>query len=594
MYERFFGFRDQPFRLTPDPKYLYLGTKHREGYAHLLFALREGSGFVAVTGEVGTGKTTLVRSLLREGHDNIAVAYIFNPVLSSVELLQTVNAEFGLPSRSTSKKELIETLNAFLLAQKLDGGRAVIIVDEAQNLDPAVLEQLRLLSNLETETDKLLQIILLGQPELRGLLDRTDLRQLAQRIALRWHLEPLDRAEVFAYVRHRVQVAGGSDGLFDNKALDLIYELSGGVPRLINILSHRSLLVAYTKGAKRVGQAEVHLAAAELEQCRIPLRARSNRRGAWAYKAAAVAGVAIAAGLVAFVLVAPLADDAHTTADRDGLDRLARLNDKKEQPSVPERATSGAAAEEPKAKAASKPSAASRPGTAAAVPESDPNAARELVRLLEASDPYEAAASSMSRLVELWTGSALLPAEIASGSLDLQLLGARRGLRYLSAELSVKQLRTLDLPAVVELRVGGSGQSRYVLVEALDDQSVELGLDKPVRAKRSVVEGLWSGNVHLLWRDPERFGRPITKGASGAAVEKLQALLAEAGYLKAPPSGQYDDATQEAVRRLQTERGLQATGDATTLTQIILYNCIRRYERPDLVGANSQIAKTLS
>src|SRR6185503_6157641 len=155
MYERFFGFRDQPFRLTPDPKYLYLGTKHREGYAHLLYALKEGSGFVAVTGEVGTGKTTLVRSLLRDGHPDIAVAYIFNPVLSSIELLQTINAEFGLPSRSTSKKELTDALNAFLLAQKSDGGRAVVIVDEAQNLDPTVLEQLRLLSNLETETDKL-------------------------------------------------------------------------------------------------------------------------------------------------------------------------------------------------------------------------------------------------------------------------------------------------------------------------------------------------------------------------------------------------------------------------------------------------------
>jgi general secretion pathway protein A len=329
MYERFFGFKDQPFRLTPDPRYLYLGSKHREGYAHLLYALKEGSGFVAVTGEVGTGKTTLVRALLREADENVAVAYIFNPVLTAVELLQTINAEFGLPAKTASKKDLSDALNAFLLTQRAEGGRTVIIVDEAQNLEPAVLEQMRLLSNMETETEKLLQIVLLGQPELRSLLNRNDLRQLSQRIDLRWNLDPLDRAETHEYVRHRVGVAGGQSDTFQPKALDLIYDQTGGVPRLINILAHRALLVSYTKGLTAVGPAEVSLAAMELEEGRVPLR---GTRANWVYRAAGGVGVAVAAGTVAFLMIAPLGNET------SGLIRTTRT----ETSAAPSRATQAA------------------------------------------------------------------------------------------------------------------------------------------------------------------------------------------------------------------------------------------------------------
>jgi general secretion pathway protein A len=603
MYERFFGFRDQPFRLTPDPKYLYLGSKHREGYAHLLYALREGSGFVAVTGEVGTGKTTLVRSLLRESHADIAVAYIFNPVLSSVELLQTINSEFGLPSRSTSKKELVETLNAFLLAQKADGGRAVIIVDEAQNLDPQVLEQLRLLSNLETETDKLLQIVLLGQPELRPLLDRTDLRQLAQRISLRWHLEPLDRKEVHGYVEHRVQVAGGRKGLFDAKAVDLIHELSGGIPRLINILAHRSLLVAYTKAAKKVGAPEVHLAAAELEQCRIPLRARSGRPRAWMYQAAGVAFLVVAAGAVAFLLVAPLVEDAHTNAERQA---VAKLPGKTTTPKPPA-ASTGTGKKEPQAKTtpsrtdkASAPdsrSGAVRPtATGGVTPDEAPLVGGpELEKRLSASDPYQVAASAMSRLVELWTAQPIPKDELATGELDLRLLGARRNLRYVSVDLTPSQLQRLDLPAVVELHVGAQSEPRYVLVEGVDDEEIRIFVDSPLRVSRNVVEQSWSRNVHLLWRDVERLSKTMKKGETGPAVAKLQKMLAEVGVLKSEPTGQYDGATEQAVRRVQRKYGLEENGEASTLTQIILYNAIPRYEHPDLVGARKPpVGKTLS
>jgi hypothetical protein len=198
------------------------------------------------------------------------------------------------------------------------------------------------------------------------------------------------------------------------------------------------------------------------------------------------------------------------------------------------------------------------------------------------ADNYSVAAGAISRLIQLWTGRALTPAEISSGSLDLQLLGARRGLRYLSAELTPRQLETLDLPAVAELRIPDQTETRFVLVERIDDDTIRLHLDKPYRVDRAAVEALWAGSVHLLWRDAERLSRPLTKGSKGPAVEKLQTLLAEAGYLKEKPNGDYDDATEQAVRRLQSKSGLNESGDATTLTQIILYNSIARYERPEL------------
>ncbi|MGH7966402.1 MAG: ExeA family protein, partial [Candidatus Binatia bacterium] len=272
MYEEFYGFRDNPFRLTPDPEYLFLSANHQEGLAHLLFGVSEGSGVVVITGEIGTGKTTLLRALIRNLDAQTIVAYVFNPALSALELLQTLNADLGLPSTSTSKKELIDELNRFLLAQRTAGQRVVAIIDEAQNLEPAVLEQLRLLSNLETEREKLLQIILAGQPELGTMLARPDLAQLNQRVTIRWHLRPLKANETAAYVRHRLRVTtGGREPVhFTSHALRFIHRFSRGVPRVINAICHRALLISYTREERQVGWAIVRQAAKEL---------RHHRRG---------------------------------------------------------------------------------------------------------------------------------------------------------------------------------------------------------------------------------------------------------------------------------------------------------------------------
>src|SRR2546426_4507646 len=247
MYERFFGLYDAPFRLTPDPSYLFLSRKHADALAHLRLGLRESSGFVCITGDVGTGKTTLLRAFLGGLTPEISTAYIFNPALSALELLQTINTEFGLPAATTSRKELTSSLNQHLLAQREAGRQAVVVIDEAQALGIEVLEQLRLLSNLETTTEKLLRIVLVGQPQLRTLLLHPELVQLNQRITLRWHIGPLSKRETAAYVAHRLTVAAGGPPprVFTRRAVRLVHPYSGGVPRLINMMAHRGVRAAF-------------------------------------------------------------------------------------------------------------------------------------------------------------------------------------------------------------------------------------------------------------------------------------------------------------------------------------------------------------
>lgn len=267
MYRKFFGLAEDPFNLTPDSRFLYLSKKHREALASLLYGIHQRKGFITLTGEIGSGKTTLCRALLNElDEENIDVALIFNSYLTEIELLQTINEDFGIPSESESKRDLIKELNKFLLQQNSTGHNVVLIIDEAQNLSIEVLEQIRMLSNLETETEKLIQIVLMGQPELLDKLALPELEQLNQRISVRYHIQPLDKDDVAYYIRHRLFVARAQVEIeFTPAAINMIYEFSGGVPRKINVLCDRCLLAAYSKVTYTIDAGIVKEAITEIE-----------------------------------------------------------------------------------------------------------------------------------------------------------------------------------------------------------------------------------------------------------------------------------------------------------------------------------------
>lgn len=284
MYHSFFGLLEPPFSITPDPRYLFLSARHAEALAHLVYGVSEAGGFIQLTGEVGTGKTTVVRSLLARDLPGVEIALILNPRLNVKEFLQTLCQELKIrltPARRGSIKALMDIIAERLLSAHAEGRRVALLIDEAHLLDREVLEQVRLLTNIETPTRKLLQIILIGQPELRDLLARQDLRQVAQRITGRHHLQALSSDETAAYVRHRLQVAGGTTDIFTPRALAALHRVSAGLPRLINVVADRALLGAYAREQRTVDAAMVRRAAAEVSG-----RESAHRAYLWPWLAA--------------------------------------------------------------------------------------------------------------------------------------------------------------------------------------------------------------------------------------------------------------------------------------------------------------------
>jgi general secretion pathway protein A len=303
MYEQFFGLEEEPFRLTPDPRYLYLSTKHAEALAHLKLCLTESSGFVCITGDVGTGKTTLLRLFLSELGPNVSSAYTFVPPLSALELVRRICREFKLQVGNQTQDELVDQLHQFLMAQYREGRMCVLILDEAQALSIELLEQIRLLLNLETNTQKLLRIVLVGQPQLRKLLLDPELAQLNQRITLRWHLGPLSARQTTGYITHRLTVASGGRGthIFTRPALRLIHHISGGVPRLINMIAHRALLAAFVEREPRITRRTISQAYKEIQSVPLPGTLSMPRR-------AVLATVGLTVGALLVVMGGPQLD----------------------------------------------------------------------------------------------------------------------------------------------------------------------------------------------------------------------------------------------------------------------------------------------
>lgn len=266
MYRKFYGLKEKPFNVTSDPNFLFLSRRHKEAFSHLIYGIEERKGFLEITGEIGTGKTTLCRALLNKLNNKTKTAFIFNPNLSSLQLLKAIIEDLGLKIEKNNKMDLYRQLNKFLIGQLALGNNVVLIVDEAQNLKSNLLEQIRLLSNLETEKEKLFQIVLVGQPELREKLNNPSLRQLRQRIGVRYHILPLDRDEINTYIQHRLSVAGSvGDIKFTDDAVDAVFEYSSGVPRIINMACDKVLLLGYVLETRIIDGEIVKKSVGELE-----------------------------------------------------------------------------------------------------------------------------------------------------------------------------------------------------------------------------------------------------------------------------------------------------------------------------------------
>ena len=556
MYKQFFQLRQAPFSIAPDPHYLFMSERHREALAHLLFGIDAGGGFVLLTGEIGAGKTTVCRCFLEQVPANCNVAYIFNPRLTAVELLRTVCEEFRLPSApsDTSVKDLVDRLNQHLLASHAEGRNNVLIIDEAQNLSFSVLEQLRLLTNLETSERKLLQIILIGQPELRDMLARPELEQLAQRVIARYHLDALSEPETGAYIAHRLAVAGidGGANPFPPRLTRLIYKITRGVPRRINLLCDRALLGAYTLGVREVNRSILLSAAREV------FGTESGAQKDMPYRLPAIAALLLA--LAGGALLASGWDwrDAvgwrHGPAAGQNPPAPGAAAGGTPTPAPPAAAdaapaktdTANAVADASAAPSVAAPEALGLPAAPAAVP-----ALSELTGLLQEASTDEHA--QVGGLARLWRG------ELGQGEPCQAALAA--GLHCFQSAGGLAELRQLGRPAIVAVR-DDAGVQRHVLLVALSGAGAGLQIGGQVRLVSLVALGRrMPGRFLTLWRAPPDFRAPLKSGDRGADVDWVAARLSVVNDYAAPEPGRpYDAALAREVRTFQNAQGLSPDG----------------------------------
>jgi general secretion pathway protein A len=564
MYLSFFGLNEKPFAITPDPRYLYLSERHAEALAHLLYGINEAGGFVQLTGEVGTGKTTIVRSLLAQTPKNAEIALILNPRMTASEFLLTICEEIGIgvPDASMeSLKDLVDILSHYLLKAHASGRRVVLVVDEAQNLAPAVLEQVRLLTNLETNTQKLLQIILIGQPELRELLGRNELRQLAQRITGRYHLHPLSRDETAAYVRHRLRVAGSTNDIFSGTALNEIYRLSVGVPRVINVICDRALLGAYSMDRHRVTATLVRNAASEVFGKQI-----APYWLPWA--AAGSTAVVLLSATVALWNSHPWR--AKSIPASGGGGAIAHA-----QAQTPPLTTDGKLT--PVTNTAGGTVAATAVGTIARDPQ------QSLAELLAKHADDTDTDSAFTKLFGLWG------IKYVTGGTDPCTQASQQGLDCLTQRGTLSQLQLYNRPAILLVN-DDSGGSHQIVLTHLDDEHarIELG-GAPHEVKIGELLRYWIGDYVMLWRPGTSQVKALSPGMHGADVrwlrESLQHIRGE--HSDGPVSDVFDTELGNLVRDFQRQHRLTVDGIAGVQTQIALASAVAGTDAPLLYVADT-------
>ncbi len=546
MYLEHFGLKEKPFNITPNPQFIFLSKNHKEVFAHLLYGLQSRCGFIEITGEVGAGKTTVLRTLFEQLKDDaFRLAFIFNPSLSADELLLEICRELDIDTGEARGGRVLPLINRYLLQENAAGRTVVLVIDEAQNLAAPVLEQIRLLSNLETETDKLIQIILVGQPELAEVLGRSNLRQLNQRISVRYHLRPMDEADSRAYVLHRLKVAGCDDRtILTDSALKMICRHSGGLPRLINILADRALLAAFSEDRAPADRADVRTAIAELRQAGSKPPWNPLRRPAatgWLLTAAVV----LTTGLFFYVNSLP---SGGTAPERAAADSAA----------VPE------------------------VGQTADFEQLEP--LRAALAALGESDSFSRAATAVSARWHADFAGGLAGGNFTSR--DFASLLERDGWQWMTFQGSLAELLVCDTPVLLELILPGVSGRRYLALTVREGDRFIVAPQIAGRQSlhRSELNALYSGRAYLLWKNYLDIGYVSTPGTTSADIREIQSLLQGAGEGSLVISGVYDDRTIRAVTRFQASRGIARDGRVGPLTLLLLYQQSGYFNPPRLRG----------
>ena len=578
MYASFFGLKHEPFSIAPDPRFLFMSERHREALAHLLYGVKgAGGGFVLLTGEIGAGKTTVCRCLLEQIPKRCNVAYIFNPKLTALELLKTVCDEFHVPythegAGHPTVKDYLDPLNGFLLKTHAIGLNNVLIIDEAQNLSAGVLEQLRLLTNLETNERKLLQIVLIGQPELRTMLARPELEQLAQRVIARYHLDALTEVETAQYLRHRLGVAGlTTANPFSKRAMRRIHQRSRGVPRRINLLADRALLGAYADGVARVDRGIVDKAAAEVFG--------PDERLKWLRRAApwgigAAAGAVLAAGTALWLTRDPAAA---ATGVASAASAASTVTPRAAAASSPLTANAFATT------AGAAPAAARGSGAAATAANVAPIFITAADLSTRFAAPLRREADAWRELAPLWVGagpSAGPDADPCAPAPPSTWQCFRSG----SGGLAL--IRQLDRPGLITLR-DEAGRPVHALLVALDERGATLRIGgQNVAVALVSLANLWLGDFATYWQAPSGYQRALGDGDSGPLVDQLATQLAALRGEAPPPGAQrFDAAFKARVQAFQLAHGLRADGLAGPTTYMQLTRAVGARNEPRLTAA---------
>jgi len=590
MYSQHFGLTQDPFSIAPDPRYLFMSERHREALAHLLFGVSgphstaggSGGGFVLLTGDIGTGKTTICRCFLEQIPSGCHVAYIFNPKLTVVELLQSICEEFHItlaptayaPNTPATVKDYIDALNAFLLQSHAAGQSSVLIIDEAQNLQADVLEQLRLLTNLETNARKLLQIVLIGQPELRTMLARPELEQLAQRVIARFHLDALTEDESTHYIQHRLAVAGHSGPLpFDRKALQAIHRLARGVPRRINLLCGRALLGAWATGQHSVNRNIVNKASGEVFGALEPAtgqRPGNTRNARTTRNTWLLAGTGVLLGAVA---TAAFTLPSWLPAPQPAVQAA-------KTPTKPVNTASApiAAASNPTTIALTSAVAASASAGAASAP-------LPAITSLEAVLPQ-----LQADITQAW--NSLSPSwQLPADSADPCATALVQQLQcYRTAKLNLPLLRQLARPGILTLQSDdNTGSTRYAVLVDMGEHTAILQIGgQRHTVSLSTLARQWDGEFSTLWRAPEGYSPAARGGATGPAITLLAQQLDQLGGISTPTrpanTQQLDAALKQRLRDFQRTHGLATDGQPGPMTYMQLESALGS-NTPRLPGA---------